>query len=1021
MVVPRFQQLLTQLSVEHEKEIKALSQKNLKLKEQLNSLGCWDVDDAVEAEPDAGVAPFAGLPGERQARNSLKPITKRASIACVYERQTSAASTQSVESTANRHKKRHSKSPDIHDKEGKPKERRGSESNTEVEKNMLAIIPGSPMPPLSIEPPGIGENSKDSSKLPGPAPSVIPNSVVNEVPSEPESSRSALLKDGPERRTRRSCTFDEQKRESDNDIEIVHCARNGETVELVDDLVDEAAENGKPSAGKESKRPSVGSSSSGGSSAKRERHSIKKGWKSCDRASRCRQSQIVAAAAAAEEAKSSSSDSEDSDTKRLKNARKSMRIVDKIRKSMVADLAPQISGEESKESESEPLQIETFKNTSMAQRRTCILSSAPTFAEGDDRMTRHQLLQAWEVPDAFLSRQFTFARRQPRSTSKGKWDMSVEKARSRQAARSSRLKRILQKPMDFMGGDPNVARHFCWDVTSLLFLAVDMILMPLAVSFDTRSDNGVESLIMQVIVWLTTVFWTFDIIRGFFVGYRDKGDVVTDPDKVARHYLKSFFAVDFIICLSDWLYLVSPLRRILKPLLLLRLLRFIKLKPAVKVMEERIESEKMTVALRIAKQLGNISIMCHWIACSWWSLGVITAASHPSWVSFDGVRTLPVFQAYALALHWALTQFTPAPGVAEPHNIYERVFNIFTILAALIGFSVCFSSVTGALLDLRNSSSIKARQLWVLRKFLSSTGVSREVAVRVQVYCSYAWDTRNSYVQESNVQALGLLPGTLKAELRTAMYQPRMAKHAFFVLIHKAAPMTMQLICVNAVTTVNLASKDILFQSGQLAKLMFFVRSGAISYEIVILEDSDDESSDSCGSHSRSSASSSSSSSSSDSEASTEAEPLRAKLDQGEWLGEPVLWTDWVYMGSAYSSSQCEILALDTEKFQEVIQTSTHTRAEACLYAKAFLGELNTVPAKDYTDMFTCNHLDEIWTRLADEYKMELPTGVKDDAGEKAKDGLRSSLRSSIAGNPTQTTYMPRMSLFAGKDKKAPE
>merc|ERR1712217_84095 len=68
------------------------------------------------------------------------------------------------------------------------------------------------------------------------------------------------------------------------------------------------------------------------------------------------------------------------------------------------------------------------------------------------------------------------------------------------------------------------------------------------------------------------------------------------------------------------------------------------------------------------------------------------------------------------------------------------------------------------------------------------------------------------------------------------------------------------------------------------------------------------------------------------------------------WVSEAVLWThDWVHCGMLRAATDCRLLALDAQKFQESCGSFASTHAHQ--YAVAFVKELNEEDADFQTDI----------------------------------------------------------------------
>merc|ERR1712241_535827 len=68
-----------------------------------------------------------------------------------------------------------------------------------------------------------------------------------------------------------------------------------------------------------------------------------------------------------------------------------------------------------------------------------------------------------------------------------------------------------------------------------------------------------------------------------------------------------------------------------------------------------------------------------------------------------------------------------------------------------------------------------------------------------------------------------------------------------------------------------------------------------------------------------------------------------AVLRPGEWIGEAMLWTNWIHVGALRSLDHCHLLCLNTEPFQGIAAQfkTKHFYPAAC--AQIFVDALNDV------------------------------------------------------------------------------
>uniref|UniRef100_A0A7S1A850 Ion transport domain-containing protein n=1 Tax=Noctiluca scintillans TaxID=2966 RepID=A0A7S1A850_NOCSC len=125
----------------------------------------------------------------------------------------------------------------------------------------------------------------------------------------------------------------------------------------------------------------------------------------------------------------------------------------------------------------------------------------------------------------------------------------------------------------------------------------------------------------------------------------------------------------------------------------------------------------MRAIFAIVVMIACIVFFNHYIACGWIWLGQ-SDTYESTWLRRQsslehGVSTYQ----YATALHWSLTQFTPASMDVSATNIVERVYSILVLLFALVTFTSFVSSITTSMTYLRKMRSEPEQQEAILREY----------------------------------------------------------------------------------------------------------------------------------------------------------------------------------------------------------------------------------------------------------------------------------------------------------------
>eukprot|EP00931_Biecheleriopsis_adriatica_P040627 TRINITY_DN23289_c0_g4_i1.p1 TRINITY_DN23289_c0_g4~~TRINITY_DN23289_c0_g4_i1.p1 ORF type:complete len:664 (+),score=118.38 TRINITY_DN23289_c0_g4_i1:62-2053(+) len=471
--------------------------------------------------------------------------------------------------------------------------------------------------------------------------------------------------------------------------------------------------------------------------------------------------------------------------------------------------------------------------------------------------------------------------------------------------------------------NPNCRERLVWDLAGVVVLVYDLVMIPVKLSFEPE-----DSPFTVVLGWCTMIFWTLDMFASFFVGYQTKdGTMVVKPCKIVKHYVTTWFPLDIVIVSVDWLIMIvgnssivevdassagliraGKMLRALRILRTLRLLRLAKLRVLLNKLQDRVDSEYMAIVLSIFKLLIIIIFINHFIACTWYFIGISPPANDIGWVEVtfgdkDAQQKASTFFKYGTSMHWSLTQFTPASMSVQPANAQERNFAIAVLLFAMIVFSSFVASLTGAMTSLRNMTAKHTSQLWLMRKFMRQRQVSSDLALRINRYINVVIANREKFVQSCDVGLLNMLSVPLTEDLKTELNKPKLVGHPLFRWLDDHYQAILQRLAVVSSEHTYISRGDVLFHSEEEAHSMFFLLSGNIIYTHVETK-------------------------------------LCGLVSAEEWFCESVLWTPWVHQGRSRARNECELLTLSTNQFQNVLLEFPANLGFAKKYGLLFLTEL---------------------------------------------------------------------------------
>eukprot|EP00429_Kryptoperidinium_foliaceum_P018481 CAMPEP_0176029556 /NCGR_PEP_ID=MMETSP0120_2-20121206/14525_1 /TAXON_ID=160619 /ORGANISM="Kryptoperidinium foliaceum, Strain CCMP 1326" /LENGTH=702 /DNA_ID=CAMNT_0017362783 /DNA_START=63 /DNA_END=2172 /DNA_ORIENTATION=+ len=536
---------------------------------------------------------------------------------------------------------------------------------------------------------------------------------------------------------------------------------------------------------------------------------------------------------------------------------------------------------------------------------------------------------------------------------------------------------------DLVGGDgcsqhfvwqPSAKGRIAWEIASVFVIGWDLVLtLPLGAF-------GADMLVsFEIIGRGTTCFWFLDMIYSFFVAYqRPDGLIEMRLPAIARHYLRTWFALDFAVVFIDVLLLVifgggmavdgvrlgKTIRavRLMRTFRMVRLARLMKLVYLLERVADVMISRAVLTFLNILKLLGGVALVTHFIACGWYAVGTWHGRGKSlGWVSqFDGASK-PYL--YITAFHWSMAQFTPAPNNVHPTNFEERVFALLALFLGLVLFTSLIGRVTALLAQSRRQAYEQLVEAEKLRELCVRKKVPLALSNRIIRFLTTKRASGDKSVTEDEVTNLKQIPTSMLAELRYSMYSGVIGLAPVLSLMRGAQRALLSDICYTAVKEMRVPRDYELFTFGAKGKHVFFVVHGEFSYD---------------------------QSSGMSFKASDGIDGRR--VVHGAWLSEGTLWTAWRHRGLCGVVSPGSVVTLDAEEFRTVVQHFEPSLHLLRKYAQQFLRRLRIAGGL----------VDDLWKAFADEDDIvsEIPSPMQGPAAVapySETSWLRSGPRKSLA------------------------
>lgn len=478
-----------------------------------------------------------------------------------------------------------------------------------------------------------------------------------------------------------------------------------------------------------------------------------------------------------------------------------------------------------------------------------------------------------------------------------------------------------------------------WDLSSLALVMYDIVFLPL-LFFDLNMPTFLSSM-----AWITRFFWTFDIPLTFLSGYVTKsGHIERHRPTIARQYLRTWFPLDLLIVILDWLECIiywmasgmsgvtrlGKITRIFRLIRMVRLLRLAKIGQIVFMLVEQLSSERLRIAIGILKYVTLMLISGHVFACLWYFVG--TSKANEGWTIASDCLQQSQLHCYVVSFRWSLAQFGGGMDEIVPTNLAEHVAAVFAYMIAFWFGAALVSTLTSLITQFLIEGSHSNGQIKILRKYLEQNKISKHLAVRLTRNARWALLERRQMVHEEFVEIVGMLSEPLRMELRFEIYGPSLSAHPFFELWIVVCPAVTKRICHKAMSMMLVAAGDIVFDAGEIPTnpRMYIINHGLLDYGTQ-------------GGHS-------------------------LEVGKSSWVAEPALWVSWTHRGILTATEDSRLYTLDAREFQAIASHFEYGQDfDPRVYAERVATHLNSMDARDVTDIVPLDFITghEWWSTSA--------------------------------------------------------
>lgn len=373
-----------------------------------------------------------------------------------------------------------------------------------------------------------------------------------------------------------------------------------------------------------------------------------------------------------------------------------------------------------------------------------------------------------------------------------------------------------------------------WDIVIASMILWSCIVIPFRIGFSVEATG-----IFFVLDIFVDFCFAIDMLLSFrttFYLVKHKCHVAV-PDLIAKHYLRTWFVVDFLA--------TFPLDKILltlafdsnnsasstsaRTLKLVRTVRLVRLAKIVKILSRSSFSEDIALfhvvppaVINICKLLFEVWFVAHVISCFWY----LFASFDPrgSWWLAAGLQQEPnsshVSEHYLAALYWAFTTMTTVGyGDIVPSTHIERVYAIFVMILGATTFGYIAGSVAAMLDNVHVGKARRRAKIDNLKNFMRERHLPRAMMKNVDRYYSFYLGQQMMFDER---YILSQLSPILRRQVLLCIHDEIIRD--IFILKNQSPPFASFL--VGEMRTMMFLPSDTIVHEGSVSYEMYFLLQG---------------------------------------------------------------------------------------------------------------------------------------------------------------------------------------------------
>ncbi|XP_068599262.1 potassium/sodium hyperpolarization-activated cyclic nucleotide-gated channel 2 [Brachionichthys hirsutus] len=380
--------------------------------------------------------------------------------------------------------------------------------------------------------------------------------------------------------------------------------------------------------------------------------------------------------------------------------------------------------------------------------------------------------------------------------------------------------------------------RFYWDFSMLMFMVGNLIIIPVGITF-FKDETTTPWIIFNVV---SDTFFLMDLVLNFRTGivFEDNTEIILDPDKIKKKYLKTWFVVDFVSSIPvDYIFLIvekgidsevyktARALRIVRFTKILSLLRLLRLSRLIRYIHQWEEIFHMTydlasAVMRIFNLIGMMLLLCHWDGCLQFLVPMLQDFPSDCWVSLNKMVNDSWSELYSFALFKAMSHML---CIGYGRQAPESMSDIWLTMLSMIVGATCYAMFIGhatALIQSLDSSRRQYQEKYKqVEQYMSFHKLPADVRQKIHDYYEHRYQGK-MFDEESILEELN---EPLREEIVNFNCRKLVASMPLFA---NACPNFVTAMLTKLRFEV-FQPKDYIVREGTVGKKMYFIQHGVVS------------------------------------------------------------------------------------------------------------------------------------------------------------------------------------------------